>query len=116
MNRDQPGVEEIVVTVREFLEEITERLQGIDRYHAMCASYLLAIAQRELAQGAAADDADSVALAGLPQEAGELAARLRRGEFDDQWNELLPRMLAHVVNKVRISKPEHLEPMHQQRP
>ena len=113
MNRDQPGVDEILQTVREFIDDITDRLDGIDRYHAMCASYLLAVAQRERAQGEAADLADAVALAGLPTDPGEFARRLRQGEFDEQWAELLPRMLEHVVNKVRISKPEHLEPMHQ---
>ena len=113
MNRDQPGVEEILVTVREFIDEITDRLDGIDRYHAMCSSYLLGVAQRELMHGGAADAADALALAGLPQEAGELAARLRQGEFDAQWDALLPRMLEHVINKVRISKPEHLDPLHQ---
>ena len=113
MDRDQPGVGEILLTVREFIDDITDRLEGIDRYHAMCASYLLAVAQREVAQGAAADAADAAALAGLPNAAAEFAARLRRGEFDAQWHELLPRMLEHVINKVRISKPEHLEPMHQ---
>ena len=113
MNRDQPGVEEILLTVREFIEDITDRLDGIDRYHALCASYLLAVAQREVVHGSAADAADAAALAGLPQDPVELAARLRKGDFDDQWDALLPRMLEHVVNKVRISKPEHLEPMHQ---
>ena len=113
MNRDQPGVEEILVTVREFIEDITEKLEGIDRYHAMCASYLLSVAQREVTQGAAVDASDAAALAGLPQDAGELASRLRQGEFDAQWDTLLPRMLEHVINKVRISKPEHLHPMHQ---
>ena len=113
MNRDQPGMEEILVTVREFIDEITDRLEGIDRYHAMCASYLLSVAQREVTQGAVVDAGDAAALDGLPQDAGEFAARLRQGEFDAQWEALLPRMLEHVINKVRISKPEHLHPMHQ---
>lgn len=113
MDRDQPGVAEILVTVREFIDEITDRLDGIDRYHAMCSSYLLGVAQREINDGGAADAADVAVLAGLPQDAAELAARLRRGEFDAELDALLPRMLEHVANKVRISKPEHLEPMHQ---
>ena len=112
MHRDAPEVPEILRTVREFIEDITGRLEGLDRYHAMCANYLLAVAQRELAQGPAIDAAENAAFAHLERDKSTLASRIRRGELDAQWDELFPLMLNHVINKVRISKPEHLHPMH----
>jgi hypothetical protein len=112
MHRDAPELPEILRTVREFIEEITGRLNGQDRYHAMCANYLLAVAERELAQGPAVDAAEQAAFAHLPGNKAALAAQIRSGEFDAQWDELFPLMLNHVINKVRISKPEHLHPMH----
>lgn len=112
MNRDQPGIAEILLTVQEFIDEITDQLQGQDRYHALCASYLLAVAQREVALGPIVDAEEAAALSDLPDDAALFAQRLRSGELDDQWEALAPRVLQHVINKVRISRPDHLDPMH----
>lgn len=113
MQRDQPDVSEILRTVKEFVDDITEQLGGQERYHAMCASYLLAVAGRELALGPTLDANERSAAGAFPDEAAELSARLRSGELDAQWDAAFALVLDHVIHKVRISKPEHLHPLHQ---
>jgi hypothetical protein len=113
MQRDQPDVIEILRTVKEFVDEITEQLGGQERYHAMCASYLLAIAERELILGPTLDANEHNAAGAFPDDVAELSARIRSGEFDSQWDGVFAFVLDHVIHKVRISKPEHLHPLHQ---
>lgn len=115
MHRDAPDLPEILRTVREFVDEITDRLGGLDRYHALCATYLLSVAERELAEGAAVDQAEQAAFSRWSGDPAALATRIRSGALDDEWEQLFPLLLDHVVNKVRISKPEHLHPMHRSR-
>ena len=38
MSQDLPTLPDLLLTVREFIEEITPQLEGRDRYHAMCAT------------------------------------------------------------------------------
>jgi hypothetical protein len=113
MQRDQPDVIEILRTVKEFVDEITEQLGGQERYHAMCASYLLAIAERELILGPTLDANEHSAAGAFPDDVAELSALIRSGELDSQWDDVFALVLDHVIHKVRISKPEHLHPLHQ---
>lgn len=112
MQRDAPDLPEILRSVREFIDDLTSRLAGQDRYHALCASYLLSIGERELALGPAFDAEEAVIFADLAQDAATLSARLRSGALDERWDDLTARVLAHVVNNVRISRPDQLHPMH----
>lgn len=114
MHRDAPELPEILRTAREFIDEITDRLSGQDRYHALCTSYLLAVAERELADGPAIDQAERAAFSEWAGDTATLAAQIRSGALDAQWDRLFPQLLTHVINKVRISKPEHLHPMHRE--
>ena len=114
MHRDAPELPEILRTAREFIDEITDRLSGQDRYHALCTSYLLAVAERELADGPAVDDAERAVFSEWVGDTATLAAQIRSGALDAQWGRLFPQLLTHVINKVRISKPEHLHPMHRE--
>ena len=114
MHRDAPELPEILRTAREFIDEITDRLSGQDRYHALCTSYLLAVAERELADGPAVDDAERAVFSEWAGDTATLAAQIRSGALDAQWDRLFPQLLTHVINKVRISKPEHLHPMHRE--
>jgi len=121
MAHDWPHLREIVTTAREFIESVTPGLSGLDRYHGMCASYLLEIAERELAHWQAPDDVDDgrlrrLAAAGpeVPREelTRRVCERIRAGGFDACEDELRAELLAHVIAKVRVSKPGHLEPEH----
>jgi len=122
MSQDNPSIPELLRTVREFIDEVTPKLEGQDRYHALCTSYLVSIVERELASGAAIDRAEQVALADftgrdepLPTGYAALAREIRAGHHDARWDALAALLFEHVTNKVRVSKPDHLHPMHHAR-
>jgi hypothetical protein len=119
MSQDNPAFVELLRTVREFIDDITPKLEGQDRYHGLVASYLLSITERESALGEAIDREEAAALAActgthapLPEAWATLARDIRRGQCDERWDELMTLVTSHVVNKVRVSKPDHLHPMH----
>lgn len=119
MSQDLPDLPELLRTVREFIDEVTPQLDGRDRYHGLCASYLLTIAERELALGADIDAEERANLAefiGMQAELGHgyatLARAIRSGSLDERWDQLMTLLTRHVVNKVRVTRPDHLHPMH----
>lgn len=118
---DQPALPDLLGVVREYLERIQGQVPDHERYHALCCAYLLAIAERELTQGralAAASAARIGGYLGLPPQAGAvnraLAEALRSGRLDADWEGAFAQVLAQVIDKVRISKPEHLHAMHRE--
>lgn len=122
MAHDQPDLPEILRTVREFIDDLVPRLGGLERYHALCALHLLDIALRELVaewrHTETDDDRRLRALLGTDAalSSAEVRARLahdiRDGRFDAELPALLAPLLAHVVAKVRIAKPDVLVPEH----
>jgi hypothetical protein len=88
----------------------------------MCCSYLLAVAERELTLVEAAEAEMQTARAALAEVSGtslpgevELAASLRQGRLDAHWDAALESVLRQVVARVKVSKPTHLDPLHQER-
>ncbi|MEQ8234177.1 MAG: DUF6285 domain-containing protein [Gammaproteobacteria bacterium] len=123
MAHDGPVLPEMLATVREFIADITPRLDGLDRYHALCAQFLLDCAQRELTEWRHATSADDERLRALVDAPAarpmddvvrELAAAIRTGRFDDDLESLLETLTAHVVDKVRVAKPAVLADEHRQ--
>ncbi len=121
MSQDLPTLPDLLLTVREFIEEITPQLEGRDRYHAICATYLLDIVRRELDLGPAldADERSMIAHfigmeADLEHGYATLARAIRSGSLDDRWDQLLTLLTRHVVNKVRVTRPDVLHPMHRE--
>ena len=119
MSQDHPSIGELLRTVREFIDDITPKLDGQDRYHALCASYLVAIVERELVDGGGLDRDEAAALqafngaqSALPAAYAELASDIRNGQYDQRWDELMALLMQHVVNKVSVSKPDYLHAMH----
>lgn len=117
MAHDWPDVPNLVGTAREFIEGVTGKLDGQDRYYALCASYLLEIVERELADWAPCETADDARLRklldgaqNLPRDelAATLSAEIRAGRLDDRGDELLEALLSHVRSKVEVSKPSFL--------
>jgi hypothetical protein len=118
---DRPTLPELLRTVREFIDSVTTSVPDKDRYHALCASYLLAVAEREVSTPAALDEAERQALERFMGETGSLtdlydrfAIQLRDGRYDDRWDAALELILAQVIQKIRVSKPEYLHPMHRE--
>ena len=119
MIQDRPDLPEILRAVREFITSVLDALDDQARYHALCANHLLGIAERELALG---PDLEAAALArrraflgveGSPEAlTARLCAAIRDGDCDTRWDETVALVLDEVIAKVKVTKPDHLEPMH----
>ena len=118
MTYDNPELLEILRTVREFVGDVVERLEGLDRYHALCTVYLLEIAERELNGWQPVPRPDDTRLRNwlaMPEGTQpaavveELCLRIRAGTYDDDMDALLALLTAHVHDKVAISKPSALD-------
>ncbi|MFP6781566.1 MAG: DUF6285 domain-containing protein [Gammaproteobacteria bacterium] len=116
MAHDQPDIGELILTVQEFLSQLTKKLDGQDRYYALCSSYLLEIVQRELTQWAPVETDDDKRLRSilsdneLPRSElpRALSEAIREGQFDDQMDAMLAHLIDHVTSKVEVTKPSYL--------
>ncbi|MEI9984234.1 MAG: DUF6285 domain-containing protein [Aliidongia sp.] len=108
-----------VETVQSFVERITPKLAGEDRYHAQVAAYLLGICGREIAVPAGTAEierriiADFLGQDGVsPELTQALSAAIRAGACDARWDEAMALVLQQVVDKVSVVRPDHLAPEH----
>ena len=117
MAHDGPELPDLVRTVRDFVQAVEPRLDGEQRYHALCSVYLLEIVERELLSWVPQctdDDQRLYALADVATDQDvstavkKLCADIRAGRFDDELPTLHASLLAHVESKVRVSKPDFL--------
>ena len=117
MAQDNPNLIELIETVREFIDEIMPKLDGQDRYHALCSVFLLDIVARELSSEWRAvetpDDQRLMSLLGEEVPQTEILQRLseaiRDGRFKERESELFETLLRHVEAKIAITKPSYLE-------
>lgn len=118
MAQDLPDIPELVRTANEFIERIVPKLDGQDRYHAMCTKFLLEIVERELSQWTPTLTTDDMRLmnflgdetfANGAETIAALSAAIRTGSFDQRMEELLPVLIKHVESKVEITKPSYLD-------
>lgn len=126
MPHDNPDVPGLIATAREFLDDLISRLDGQDRYHALCTVYLLEIAGRELdAEWTRRDTPDDQRLRALAGAASgtppdrvltALCRDIRAGLYDARMDELRESLTAHVVAKVQIAKPAVLAEEHRDVP
>jgi hypothetical protein len=119
MSQDRPSINDILLTVKTFLDDLGPKLDGEAKYHAQVSSYLLGICEREIRLSAGYDAAEQARLSAFLQEEGplddltaKLCAGIRAGKFDDRWDATLELVLAQTIDKVRIVKPGHLDAMH----
>ena len=96
---DRPSAAELVEATREFLEREVLPAASDDRqrFRTLVAINALGIAQRELESA----EADPL----TPDEAAELARRIRAGDVPDGALALLKQ---HVAAKLRVSNPRYL--------
>ena len=118
MSQDSPDLIEILNTVDEYLESLSDRLEPGDRYQVLCIKHLLRIVQRELINGERIDQQERAALqafdqdldsASLPDAYTELAGQIRAGQYDEKWTDLFELLLEHVEHKVTISDPDYIK-------
>ena len=119
MSQDRPDLADLLATVQEFIDRITPKLEGEDRYHAQVSAYLLAICGREIRLGApiaAAEQQHLTAFLGhdgaWPDLLGELSREIRAGTCDARWDATLDLVLRQVIDKVSVVRPDHLAQEH----
>jgi hypothetical protein len=102
---NRPTAAELVAAVAEFLEtEVRDGTSGSISFHARVAANVLRTVERELLDDTAAKPETALLDLGFPGEA-ELAAAIRRGEFDDRGPELVPVLRTLVLHKLAVSHP-----------
>jgi Domain of unknown function (DUF6285) len=123
VSQDRPAAVELLRTVREFVDSVRPKLAGEDQYHAVVAAYVLGIVERELEMAPGFDQRERRELADFTGCAAPLAELprmlcegIRDGRYDDRFDELLALLLEHTANKVRIVRPDHLDPSHRRPP
>ena len=121
LTQDGPDIPEILKTVTEFINGVADRGSGSERYNALCAVFLLKVVERELAAGSVAAQSQMHELARLTGETPSVTepyaafcASARAGELDAQWDDVMTFALRQVIDKVRITNPDYLEPMHRE--
>jgi hypothetical protein len=115
MSDQRPDAGELVEAVREFLErEVQPKLEGSTAFHARVAVNVLAIVERELADGAALDAAERERLVALLGEEGELGAlnerllaRIRAGELTVDDPALVAHLRATILGRLGIDNPRY---------
>jgi hypothetical protein len=115
MAQDNPSVSELLETVHEFIADVSEKLDGQDKYFALCSMFLLEIVQRELKDWQPSITDDDKRLMSLLDEKSsstevieQLSEKIKQGGFDDRMDELLGVLLKHVEAKVKVTKPSYL--------
>ena len=107
---DEPGAAALIEAVREFLErDVMGATTGRVQFHTRVAINVLAMVERELADGAdqARLHSQGLAALGYPDEAA-LAAAIRAGEVDDRLGEVATFVRATVRDKLAVANPRYL--------
>ena len=106
---DVPTAAELVEAVREWLEhDVYPTAEGRLRFHTRVATNVLGIVERELLLGPAHAAAHRARLdrLGVSGDA-ELAAAIRRGDFDDRSAELREALREATDDKLAVANPDY---------
>ena len=119
MSQYRPDINELLSTVRQYVKDLSAKLQGGDKYEALVASYLLSICEHELKMGPSFNAKETEVLASFLKSENSLedlqkvlCEGIRAGKHDGDWDELLELTLAQTVNNVSVVRPDHLADMH----
>jgi hypothetical protein len=108
---DAPNAAELVQAVREWIDnDVIPSVDGRLRFHALVASNVLAMVEREIVLGPAqaVAHAERLAVLGVADDA-ELAAAIRDRRFDDRSEELKALLADMVADKLAVANPGYLD-------
>ncbi len=101
----RPTAAELIGAVADFLDgDVREATDGAVNFHARVAANALRMVQRELTTPGTDDVAAALEALGAADES-ELAAAIRRGDFDDRADQLLPGLRAVVSHRLAAAHP-----------
>jgi hypothetical protein len=105
----RPTAGELVEAVEGYLrDKVQPASEGAASFEARVAANVLATVARELALGPAAEVAHRGRLGGLGMtDDRELAAAIRRGDFDGRLDELGAALAGSVLDELRVANPAH---------
>ncbi len=119
MSQDKPDIKEILINVKELLENIANKSKGSERYDALCGAFLISVVDRELDFGGRQDENQSVELKQLLGRDGSIKElyelfchQVRSGEMDPQWTSAFDFAFRQVIDKVKVTNPNYLDEMH----
>ncbi len=107
---DAPTAAQLIESVREWIDrDVMGATDGRLKFHARVASNVLAMVERELELGPAHEAVHEarLALLGVADDA-ELAAGIRRRDFDDRGDELRVLLGRAVRDKLLVANPRYL--------
>jgi aminoglycoside phosphotransferase (APT) family kinase protein len=105
----RPTAVELTEAVREYVEGLMERDDGVSGFEARVARNALGIVERELQLGPAVAAAHADRLAGLGYtDDAALAAALRAGDLDTTWRRVAPALAASARDQVLVANPSYL--------
>jgi aminoglycoside phosphotransferase (APT) family kinase protein len=105
----RPTAAELVEAVREYLNELMERSADGARFDARVARNALGTAERELLLGPAFAAAHATRLVDLGFSGdAALAAALRSGALDDEWESIAPALAASARDQLLVANPGYL--------
>jgi len=107
MSASFPDTDNLLRTVRDFLDDLRSSLEGEQRYHAQVASYLLDIVLRERS-----GEQVPVAPAGL--DARTFRDAVRSGTLDGRDDTLIAELLDMSARDAAAVRPSHVQPEHRE--
>jgi hypothetical protein len=105
-----PTLEELARALDEHLQRVaSERVDRGTRFEARIAANVAGIVDRQLGLGpsVAAAHARRLARLGLDDDAA-LVSAIRRGTFDDEWNQLAGALAASARDQLLVANPSYL--------
>jgi hypothetical protein len=94
---------DLVAAVREWIEDLRERLAGRDRFLARVSSNALSIVERELRAAPVLSAAERL---GWPSDRA-LASAIRAGALDDRFDEVIEMLRRVTAEALAIDDPRH---------
>jgi len=122
--QDRPTAPELLDSLAEYLfGELRPAVSKEERFRVLVAANLSAVVARELRAGAEPSLEDARLFAGLlgrerrklapgdaERLAGELAQRIRSGEFDERLPSLVEALREHLARKLDVARPGYAGP------
>ncbi len=116
MTQYRPAMDNLLTTVRQFLDDLAPQLEGETKYKARVCAFLLAVCHRELATGDVPDADDRAAWSSLLDGAQgstddlsrSLCAKIRTGGFDAEFDRVLDVVLARTTAAAHLVRPDQV--------